>query len=57
MTVQDRNKGSNAFRAFPAKQRHKETPEVCEICGQELERDPESGEYFCPTCDLADHQP
>ena len=29
-------------------------PEVCEICGQEMERDPEGGEYFCPDCDYAD---
>jgi rubrerythrin len=24
---------------------------VCEICGQKLERDPESWEYICPVCD------
>jgi hypothetical protein len=30
--------------------RKRETPEVCEICGQKMERDPESGEYFCPDC-------
>ena len=25
--------------------------EYCEICGQALEREPESGEYSCPDCD------
>lgn len=29
----------------------KEEPlEYCEICGAKLERDPESGEYYCPVC-------
>jgi Zn finger protein HypA/HybF involved in hydrogenase expression len=28
---------------------------ICDICGQEMERDPESGEYFCPDCDSADY--
>lgn len=28
----------------------KDTAAVCEICGQLLERDPESGEYVCPAC-------
>ncbi|HOP40581.1 MAG TPA: hypothetical protein PLI53_06020 [Geobacteraceae bacterium] len=29
----------------------KEAPlEYCEICGAKLERDPESGEYYCPVC-------
>jgi predicted amidophosphoribosyltransferase len=27
---------------------------ICDICGQEMERDPESGEYFCPDCDTPD---
>jgi transposase len=31
--------------------------EVCEICGQVMERDPEGGEYFCPDCDYADDRP
>lgn len=30
--------------------RKKDTAAVCEICGQLLERDPESGEYVCPAC-------
>jgi len=27
-----------------------ERDHFCEICGQRLERDPESGELFCPGC-------
>ncbi len=26
-------------------------PEICEICGAELESDPESGEKHCPVCE------
>lgn len=37
--------------------RAKARSEICEICGQELERDPESGEYICPACDYDDIQP
>lgn len=25
--------------------------EVCELCGEELDIDPESGERYCPSCD------
>jgi predicted RNA-binding Zn-ribbon protein involved in translation (DUF1610 family) len=35
---------------------HQGAPEICEICGQKLERDPESGEYSCPDCDDSDIQ-
>lgn len=29
-----------------------EKPEgICEVCGGELEMDPESGEQSCPSCD------
>jgi hypothetical protein len=24
---------------------------ICEVCGEELEVDPESGEQHCPTCE------
>lgn len=34
----------------------KDVSEVCEICGSQLERDEESGEFFCPVCD-ADEAP
>lgn len=57
MTVQERDKRSPGYRAFPAKQQKKEACEVCEICGQEMERDPESGEYFCPACYESDQKP
>ncbi len=23
---------------------------ICEICGKEMERDPESGEFYCAEC-------
>jgi len=26
-------------------------PEVCEVCGGELEIDPETGESHCPVCE------
>ncbi len=32
----------------------KASPDVCEICGHRMERDPESGEYYCPFCDDSD---
>lgn len=28
-----------------------ERDQVCDRCGQALERDPDSGEYLCPGCD------
>ncbi|WP_198419514.1 MULTISPECIES: hypothetical protein [Geomonas] len=30
----------------------KEGTEVCALCGSQLERDKESGELFCPLCDV-----
>lgn len=30
--------------------------EICELCGQIMERDPESNEYYCPVCDNPDRQ-
>jgi ribosomal protein L37AE/L43A len=41
-------------RTKDVKAQKKEPPENCEICGQKLERDPESGEYYCPDCDFPD---
>ncbi len=43
----------------PRRQKEKKLKEafagVCEICGQKMERDPESGEYYCPDCYDSDH--
>jgi len=27
---------------------------ICELCGTQLEADPESGEYRCPVCDITE---
>jgi len=32
----------------------KDANEVCALCGSQLERDKESGELFCPLCDVED---
>ncbi|BDV42985.1 hypothetical protein GURASL_19080 [Geotalea uraniireducens] len=29
-------------------------PEICEVCGGELEMDAESGEGYCPVCEVAE---
>ncbi len=29
---------------------------VCEICGREMERDPESGEYYCADCYYSENE-
>jgi len=34
--------------------RQGKSTEICEICGQKMEREPESGLYYCPDCDTAD---
>jgi len=34
--------------------RQGESAKICEICGQKMERDPESGIYYCPDCDYSD---
>jgi len=34
--------------------RQRESAKICEICGQKMERDPESGIYYCPDCDYSD---
>lgn len=43
-----------ADRAREAKTGEKIPAGNCEICGQKLERDPESGDCFCPDCDNPD---
>lgn len=27
------------------------SPEMCEVCGEKMEMDPESGEGHCPVCE------
>jgi len=27
------------------------SPEICDVCGEELDIDPESGEEHCPACE------
>lgn len=39
-----------------AKTSKRDDNEVCEICGREMARDPESGEYFCPDCYYAEDE-
>ena len=34
----------------------KEVKEVCALCGAELEKDEESGEFRCPICDTDEVQ-
>lgn len=47
-------------RLSPEEDVHKDDPvvkegnEICAICGSQLERDKESGELFCPLCDVED---
>ena len=31
--------------------RDEASPEICEVCGGELDIDPESGESHCPVCE------
>lgn len=32
------------------------SPKACEVCGEDLEVDPESGEEHCPVCENAEGQ-
>ncbi len=52
----DRKEKKHPAAGTPAvKKRMRESGEFCEICGQRMQRDPESGEDFCPDCyDLED---
>jgi predicted RNA-binding Zn-ribbon protein involved in translation (DUF1610 family) len=47
--VKDKSHAADLARSD--KTRKRVSTENCEICGQKLERDPESGEYYCPDCD------
>ena len=48
--------GSSAVRRSFKDEREKtgKNSKTCEICGQRMEREPESGEYYCPGCYDAD---
>jgi protein-arginine kinase activator protein McsA len=43
-------------RTQKVKKQKEEFPNTCEVCGQEMERDPESGEYYCPDCYDSEYQ-
>ena len=49
---------SHKYGAVPqtdsGKRQKKGPTETCEICGQKMERDPESGEFLCPYCYYSD---
>jgi predicted RNA-binding Zn-ribbon protein involved in translation (DUF1610 family) len=51
-----RDKCGAASRTESDKTRKKAPEEICEICGQEMERDPESGEFLCPYCYYSDEE-
>ncbi len=57
MTDRTKRAGHTGAVAGDKKTTKTAPPEVCEICGQEMERDPEGGEYFCPDCDYEDDRP
>ncbi|HET6420858.1 MAG TPA: hypothetical protein VFG19_11910 [Geobacteraceae bacterium] len=50
MTYLAKDKRHPGVRDSAEKARKRESVEVCEICGQIMQRDPESGENFCPDC-------
>jgi hypothetical protein len=54
MADRAKDKKNSGILMQAEKTRKRETPEVCEICGREMERDPESGEKFCPDCYYSD---
>jgi hypothetical protein len=54
MADRAKDKRNSAIRTQVVKTPKGETPEVCEICGQKMEHDPESGERFCPDCYYSD---
>ncbi len=57
MTNLAKDKKHPGARAPAEKARKRETTEVCEICGQIMQHDPESGEDFCPDCYDAEDKP
>lgn len=56
MATFTKHKMHQADPATDNKARKRGSSENCEICGQKLVRDPESGEYYCPDCDFANDQ-
>ncbi len=54
MTGSEKKKVETAIEAKTEMKWKKGSPDICEICGRRMERDPESGEYFCPDCDDSD---
>jgi NAD-dependent DNA ligase len=50
------DKSVSKHRTQKEKKLKEEFPNTCEVCGQEMERDPESGEYYCPDCYYSDNQ-
>ncbi len=54
MTNPAKDKRDPDTRTPGEKTRRREGFDVCEICGQKLEFDPESGEMFCPDCYYSD---
>jgi uncharacterized Zn finger protein (UPF0148 family) len=57
MTVPVKDKKMADEQKPGAGKRKAERPAVCEICGDVLERDPESGELYCPACYFSENQP
>jgi tRNA(Ile2) C34 agmatinyltransferase TiaS len=45
-----RNLRNVRLRTGPERNIREKYDRICEICGREMERDPESGEYRCPDC-------
>jgi rubrerythrin len=56
MSDTEKRKQSATEQAKPGKTETRGPGEICEICGQKMERDPESNEYYCPVCDNPDRQ-
>jgi hypothetical protein len=50
------NKSVPKHRAQKEKKQKEEFPKICDVCGQEMECDPESGEFYCPDCYFSDYQ-
>ncbi len=58
MTRPDSNKTGTVPRSPTRneKPQEEEIPNTCDICGQKMEREPESGEYYCPDCYYSEQQ-
>jgi len=54
MTETARHKYWAVPQTYSGKRRKKDPAETCEICGQKMERDPESGEFICLYCYYSD---